>query len=79
MKLNWFTRKGIIYLPVSIIGWVILTIAVTYAAIASVIIGKHSNSVGDMLINAIFNLLLSGLAYTLIAYFTERKSQPGTA
>ncbi|PWK76003.1 hypothetical protein LX99_03737 [Mucilaginibacter oryzae] len=74
MKLNWFTRKGIIYLPVSIIGWVILTLAVTYTAIGSVIIGKHSDSVGDMFINSIFNLLLNGLAYTVIAYFTERKS-----
>ncbi len=27
MKLNWFTRKGIIYLPASIVGWLILAIA----------------------------------------------------
>jgi hypothetical protein len=31
MKLNWFTRRGIFYLPVSAIGWVILVIAFLYA------------------------------------------------
>ncbi|WP_114940909.1 hypothetical protein [Mucilaginibacter endophyticus] len=73
MKLNWFTRKGIIYLPVSIIGWVILAIALAYAVFAFVDIDKHSHSVSDTLINFVFNLLLTGLVYTLIAYFTEKK------
>lgn len=73
MKLNWFTRKGIIYLPVSIIGWVILAIALAYAVFTFIDIDKHSHSVSDTLINFIFNLLLTGLGYTLIAYFTEKK------
>ncbi|WP_413670361.1 hypothetical protein ACEN9X_10695 [Mucilaginibacter sp. Mucisp86] len=76
MKLNWFTRKGIIYLPASIIGWIILTIALGYAVFTFIDIDKRSHSVSDTLINFVFNLLLIGLVYTLIAYFTEKKPEP---
>lgn len=76
MKLNWFTRKGIIYLPVSIIGWIILAIALAYAVFTFVDIDKRSHSVSDTLINFVFNLLLIGLVYTLIAYFTEKRPVP---
>ncbi|WPU99316.1 hypothetical protein SNE26_25210 [Mucilaginibacter sp. cycad4] len=76
MKLNWFTRKGIIYLPVSIIGWIILAVALAYAVFTFVDIDKRSHSVSDTLINFVFNLLLIGLIYTLIAYFTEKKPVP---
>jgi hypothetical protein len=79
MKLNWFTRKGIIYLPVSIIGWVIFAMAFAYAIFTFVDIDKRSHSVSDTLINFVFNLLLIGLVYTLIAYFTEKKPAPEIA
>ena len=73
MKLNWFTRKGIIYWPASIIGWVLFAIAAAFALYTFIDIDSRSHSVSDMLINFVFNLLLIGLAYTLIAYFTEVK------
>ncbi|MDB4918429.1 hypothetical protein [Mucilaginibacter sp.] len=73
MKLNWFTRKGIIYWPASVIGWVILVIAAAYAIYTFIDIDSHSHSVSDTLTNFVFNLLLIGLVYTIIAYFTERK------
>lgn len=76
MKLNWFTRKGIIYLPISIIGWIIFGIALFYAAFTFINIDKHSHSTSGTLINFVFNLLLTGLMYTLIAYFTEKKPVP---
>ena len=71
MKLNWFTRKGIIYLPASVIGWVILVLATAYAVYTFIDIDSHSHSVSDTLINFVFNALLIGLVYTIIAYFTE--------
>jgi len=71
MKLNWFTRKGIIYLPASVIGWVILVLAAAYAIYTFIDIDSHSHSVSDTLINFVFNLLLIGLVYTVIGYFTE--------
>ncbi len=71
MKLNWFTRKGIIYWPASIVGWLIWVITLAYAVYTFIDIDSHSHSVSDTLINFVFNLLLIGLVYTIIAYFTE--------
>jgi hypothetical protein len=73
MKLNWFTSKGLIYWPVSIVGWVILIIALTCAIYSFIDVDSHSHSVSDTLINFVFNLLLIGLAYTILAFFTETK------
>ncbi|RWY52407.1 hypothetical protein [Mucilaginibacter gilvus] len=73
MKLNWFTRKGIVYLPASIIGWLIFAAALLYAVYAFIDIDSRSHLVSDMLINFVFNFLLIGLAYTIVAYFTEKK------
>ena len=75
MKLNWFTRKGIIYWPVSIAGWVVLIAAVAFAVYTFIDIDHHSHSVSDTLINFVFNLLLIGLIYTVIAYFTEARKK----
>lgn len=74
MKLNWFIRKGVIYRPVSAIGWLILVIAAVYAVYTFVDIDSRSHSVSDTLINFIFNLLIIGLVYTLVAYFTEART-----
>jgi hypothetical protein len=74
MKLNWFTRKGIIYLPVSVAGWLILAIALVVAGYIFITIDRESHSVSDTLINFIFNFLIIGLCYTIIAWFTEVRS-----
>ena len=75
MKLNWFVRKGFIYWPVSIIGWIILGVAAFYAFYLFIDIDRRSHSVSDTLINWIFNLLIIGVLYTLIGFFTEKKSR----
>ena len=75
MKLNWFTRKGIIYWPASVIGWVILVIAAAYAIYTFIDIDGRSHSVSDTLINFAFNLLLIGVVYSIIAYFTEARKE----
>ena len=77
MKLNWFIRKGIIYRPASVVGWVILFIAAAYAVYTFIDINGRSHSVSDVMINFVFNLLLIGLIYTIIAYFTETKNPGG--
>ncbi len=73
MKLNWFTRKGIIYRPASIAGWLILAVALAYAVYTFITIDNRSHSVSDTMINFVFNLLLIGLIYTVIGYFTEAR------
>lgn len=75
MKLNWFTRKGLFYTPASLIGWLILAAAVAYAVYTFIDIDKHAHSVSDTLINFVFNLLIIGLVYTLVGYFTEKRPQ----
>lgn len=79
MKLNWFTRKGLIYRPASIIGWVILVIAAALSVYTFIDIDHHSHSVSETLINFIFNLLIIGLFYTVLAYFTEAREKAGGA
>ncbi len=73
MKLNWFTRKGIIYWPVSAIGWIILVLTIAYSVYTFIDIDSRSHSNSDTLINFVFSLLIIGLVYTIIAYFTEAK------
>lgn len=73
MKLNWFVRRGAFYQPASLIGWFILVIAVVYAVYTFIDIDSRSHSVSDTLINFVFNLVLIGIVYTIIAYFTARR------
>jgi hypothetical protein len=75
MRLNWFTRKGIIYRPVSVTGWALLVIAMAYAVYTFIDIDSRSHSVSDTLINFVFNLLLIGVVYSVIGYFTEAKTE----
>jgi len=73
MKLNWFKRKGIIYLPASVAGWVIMLAAAAYAVYTFIDIDRRSHSVSDTLINFVFNLLIIGLVYSIVGYFTEKR------
>jgi hypothetical protein len=71
MKLNWFTRKGVMFWPASIVGWAILLLAAAYAVYTFIDLNNNAHSVSDLMINFVFNLLLIGLVYSIIGYFTE--------
>jgi len=75
MKLNWFTRKGIIFWPASIIGWIFLVLAAAYAVYTFIDLNNRAHSVSDLMINFVFNLLLIGLVYSIIGYFTEVRGE----
>ena len=75
MKLNWFTRKGIMFWPASVVGWVILLLAAAYAVYTFIDLNNHAHSVSDLMISFVFNLLLIGLVYSIIGYFTEVRGQ----
>jgi membrane protein DedA with SNARE-associated domain len=75
MKLNWFKRNGIIFLPTSIIGWIILLIGFVYSIYSFIKIDSRSHSVSDTLINFVFKLLIIIAVYSLIAYLTSRSSK----
>jgi membrane protein DedA with SNARE-associated domain len=75
MKLNWFKRNGIVFLPISIIGWIILLIGFIYSIYTFIDIDSRSHSVSDTLINFVFKLLIIIAVYSLIAYLTSRSSK----
>jgi len=70
MKLPWFKRTGIIFLPVSATGWIISLLGFAYAVYAFIDIDTRSHSVSDTLINFVFILLIIGAVYSFIAYLT---------
>ncbi len=70
MKLNWFRRIGIIYIPVNIAGWIILLVAVAYAVYIFLDIDSRSHSVSDTMINFTLNFFIIGAVYTLVAFVT---------
>ena len=75
MKLQWFTRKGIFFLPSSRIGWIIFTATAGYAVYLFIDIDSRSHSVSDTLINWVFNCLILGVGYSVIGFFSEKKEK----
>ena len=73
--MNWFKRKGIFFLPASAIGWLIFLSGGAYAVYTFIDIDSRSHSVSDTLINFVFNLLLIGVAYSVIAFFTSKSEK----
>lgn len=73
MKLPWFKRKGIIYIPTSVTGWLIALGCSIYAVYAFIDIDSRSHSASDTLINFAFILLIIAAFYTLAAFLTSQK------
>jgi hypothetical protein len=71
--MQWFVRKGIFFKPSSAIGWGLLVLVVVYSVFAFIEVDKHSHSVSDTLINWLFRVILMGVVYSIIAYFTSAK------
>ena len=75
MNLPWFKRKGIFYIPKSIIGWILLLGGLIYAVYTFIDIDSRSHSESDTLINFVFNLIIIGAVYSLIGYLTSRSNK----
>ncbi len=75
MKLNWFRRVGLIYVPARITGWIILLIAVSYAVYIFLDIDSRSHSVSDTMINFMLNFFIIGAVYTLVAFVTGMEKE----
>lgn len=74
MNFPWFKRIGILFIPASLIGWLILIFAFIFAVFSFMDIDGRSHSVSDTLINFVFMLLIIGAVYSLIGYLTSRTS-----
>jgi hypothetical protein len=68
MKLPWFKRVGILYLPQNVAGWIIMLAAIGYAVYRFIDIDGRSHSASDTLRPFIINLFQIYIAYTLIAF-----------
>jgi membrane protein DedA with SNARE-associated domain len=75
MNLPWFKRIGIFFIPTSIIGWILSLGGLVYAVYIFIDIDSRSHSVSDTLIKFVFNLIIIGAVYSLIAYLTSRRSK----
>lgn len=71
MHFPWFKRSGIFFIPTNIAGWLILLVTCVSLIYRFIGIDRASHSVSDTLINFVFNALLIGAVYSLIAYFTS--------
>ena len=71
MKLRWFVRKGIIFCPSSIPGWVVVLATLAVLVWLFIDIDSRSHSVSDTLINFVFNALIVAVVYSLIAFFAS--------
>ena len=65
-----FKRKGILFIPVNIWGWLIFVAAVAYAIFNGVLLNGSTHSISDFLMNMVFSLLLIAAVYSVIAYLT---------
>ena len=54
MKLQWFKRKGIFFIPKSLIGWAIMLIGIIYAIYIFIDIDSRYHSASDTLFVTVF-------------------------
>jgi len=73
MNLHWFKRIGIFFVPVSLMGWIVLLVGIAYAVFSFIDIDSRSHSVSDTLMNFVFKLLIIGAVYSLIGFLTREK------
>lgn len=77
MNLPWFKRIGIFFVPVSLMGWIVLLGGIAYAVFSFIDIDSRSHSVSDTLMNFVFKLLIIGVVYSLIGFLTREKEAGG--
>jgi hypothetical protein len=75
MEKPWFKRKGILYIPSSTVGWLLLVLLITYWIYTFIGVDMRTHSVKDTLINFAFNALFGAFVYQIIAYYSSRKSK----
>jgi len=75
MKFPWFKRAGMFFIPISLIGWLLVAAAIAFAVYVFRDIDSRSHSVSDTLINFVFNLLIIIAVYSLIAFLSSKKTK----
>lgn len=73
MNFPWFKRTGLLFIPVTAVGWLLMIAGVGFAVYSFIDIDSRSHSVSDTLMNFVFRLLIITAIYSFIAYLTSRK------
>jgi hypothetical protein len=73
MNFPWFKRAGLLYIPVTAAGWLLMIAGLVLAVYSFINIDNRSHSVSDTLMNFVFRLLIIGAIYSLLAYLTSHK------
>ncbi len=71
--MNWFTRKGLFFVPSSPVGWAFIVIAIGYSVYAFIEIDSRSHSVSDTFVSWIFNVVLIFAALYGVAWMSTKK------
>lgn len=75
MKTPWFNRTRFGFFPASIIGWIISVATALYCIYLFFEIDGESHSVSDTLIKWFINVAVINIFFSLMAFFTSRKSK----
>lgn len=70
MENPWFKRKGSLYIPTSLVGWIFFILLLSYWVYSFIAIQRQSHSLKDTLINFAFNALFGYNVYQFIAYIS---------
>jgi len=72
MKMNWFKKAGFVYLPFSIIGFVLYIVTLVFCLTVIMAANRNSHSVTDFLYG-IFPYLVS--AFTVLFWIAANTSE----
>jgi hypothetical protein len=70
MNFPWFKRFGILFIPITIMGWAILIAGIVYAVWLFMDIDSRSHSVSDTLRPYAIWLIILGIIYSVIGYLS---------
>ena len=75
MEKPWFKRKGLLFIPISTVGWLLLIVLIAYWIYTFIGVDMRTQSFTDTLVNFAFNALFGAFVYSIIAYYSSRKSK----
>ena len=75
MNLHWFKQIGIFFVPISLVGWIVLLAGIAFAVYSFIDIDSRSHSVSDTMMNFVFRLIIIGVVYSLIGYLTRANAR----
>lgn len=76
MRPSWFVRKGVLFIPKHVVGWIVLIAFAAMAVWEFIDIDSRSHSVSDTLINFVFHAAILAVVYTVIASILSKSQLP---